>query len=171
MEIPCKLTFKSPMKELQKVQKYFSSALKIQIHVTNTSSNSPFTEYKTASVLHSSPATDIVTSVAESPLMGKHGLDIVSVECSQEKCVKCVLSDDSESLSSSNTATSLDSSVEPPVSKKCGLDTAAIEKEQHVVCATIDDCESTVTNTKKVWAQLHCNNLMMEDKLIIEGGL
>ena len=31
MEIPCKLTFKGPLKELQKVQKYFSSALKIQI--------------------------------------------------------------------------------------------------------------------------------------------
>ena len=32
MEIPCKLTFIGPLKELQKVQNYFSSALKIFNH-------------------------------------------------------------------------------------------------------------------------------------------
>ena len=62
MEIPCKLTFKGPLKELQKVQKYFSSALKIEIHITDTSSDSPFIKCETACVLHSSPATSIHTS-------------------------------------------------------------------------------------------------------------
>ena len=38
MEIPCKLTFKGPLKELQKVQKYFSSVLKIEIKTHNSES-------------------------------------------------------------------------------------------------------------------------------------
>ena len=154
MEIPCKLTFQGPLKELQKVQRYFSSALKIQIHITNTS------------VLHSFPTTDIDTS-KESPLPGKRGQDIVSAECPQEKRAKY-----SESVSSSNTTTSLDSSVESPVPKKHAMDIVVIEMEKHVVHATTAECESAVTgNNKKIWVQLRRNTLMMEDKFIIEGGL
>lgn len=67
-------------------------------------------------MLHSLPTTDIDTS-KESPLPGKHGLDIFSAKCSREKCVK-----NSEYVSSSNTTTSLDSSAESPVPKKHAMD-------------------------------------------------
>ena len=164
MEIPCKLTFKGPLKELQKVQKYFSSALKIQIHITNTSSNSPFISCETVS-----PATANATP-KRSPRPGKRGVDTVSAECSQEKRVKCVTIDDSESVSSCNTTISLNSSEKSPLPKK---DAPAVEKEKQVVHATVDvdSYELIVTiNAKGVWVQLCRNTLTMEDKCIIEDG-
>ena len=153
------------MKELQKVQNYFSGALKILIHITNTSSDSPLIKCETASisVLHSSPAIDTDTDTSKkSPLPRKHGLSTLSAECSQEKRVKSVTIDDSVS--------SIDSSAESSLPKKGVLDATAIEKENHVVGATVNDYESTVT-IKGVWVQLCRNTLMMEDKFIIEGGL
>ena len=132
MEIPCKLTFKGSLKELQKVQKYFSSALKIQIHITNTSSNSPFISCETVS-----PATANATPKG-SPRPGKRGVDTISTECSQEKCFKCGTIDDSESVSSCNTTVSLNSSEKSPLPKKDALGGSAVEKEKQVVHATID---------------------------------
>ena len=121
MEIPCKLTFKGPLKELQKVQKYFSSALKIQIHITNTSSNSPVT---TNATLKGSSRPE------------KRGVDTASAECLQEKRVKC---DDSESVSSSNTTVSLNSSEKSLLPKKdAPLDASSVEKEKQVVHAAVD---------------------------------
>ena len=66
------------------------------------------------------------------------------------------------------TATSLNSSEESPLRKKCA---AAIEKEKHVIHATVDSGESTVTiNTKEIWVQLHHSTLTKEGKSIIECG-
>ena len=58
MEIPCKLTFKGPLQELQKVQKYFNSAMKSHVHITDTSSDSPLNKCEAKSVSNSSPATN-----------------------------------------------------------------------------------------------------------------
>ena len=60
--------------------------------------------------------------------------DTVSVECSEGKRVQLVTVDD---LLSSDTATSLNSSEELPMTKK---NATAVEKEKHMV-----DHESTIT--------------------------
>ena len=160
MEIPCKLTFKGPLQELQKVQKYFICAMKSHVHIVNTSSNSPFNKCEAKSVSDSSPATDLDKSKeSDSSHPRKHGItkDTVSLGCSKGKRVKFVTVDD---VSSSNTATSLNCSEELPLTKKC---VTAVEKEKHMV-----DDESTVT--KEVWVQFRRSTLTKEDKLKIGRG-
>ena len=94
MEIPCKLIFKGPLKVLQKVQKYFDSALGIQVHIQN--SNSDSVVYETISVSSSSDATSLDTTI-KYPQPEKRALDTVSAECSKEKRIKCVTVDNSDS--------------------------------------------------------------------------
>ena len=63
-------------------------------------------------------------------------MDTTSAECLQEKCVKC---DDSESVSSSNTTVSLNSSEKSLLPKKdAPLDASSVEKEKQVVHAAVD---------------------------------
>ena len=57
MEIPRQLTFKGPLQELQKVQKYFISAVKSHVLIVNTSSDSLFNKCVAKFVADFSPAT------------------------------------------------------------------------------------------------------------------
>ena len=90
MEIPCKLTFMGPPTELQKVQKFFVSALGVRVIFSCPMITG-------ASV--SSSLGSVTTTSSESP-PSKHTLDTWAKnrECSQAKRVKC---DDSASESSS----------------------------------------------------------------------
>ena len=90
MEILCKLTFKGPLQELQKVQKYFISAMKSHVHITDTSSDSPFNKCEAKSVSDSSPATNSdkfkeSDSSQTKSQTRKRGIakDTVSAECSK----------------------------------------------------------------------------------------
>ena len=94
MEIPCKLIFKGPLKELQEVQKYFDNTLGIQVHIQNFNSDAVVCE--TISVSSSSYATSLDTTI-KYPQPEKRALDTVSAECSKEKRIKCVTVDNSKS--------------------------------------------------------------------------
>ena len=123
MEIPCKLTFKGPLKELQKVQKYFSSALKIQIHITNTSSNSPFISCLLPQLmplprgLHNQESVEWILSL-------HHKKNVSSV-------VQLMI------LNLCQAAISLNSSEKSPLPKKDALGGSAVEKEKQVVLMLI----------------------------------
>ena len=95
MEIPCKLTFMGPPTELQKVQKFFVSALGVRVIF--------FCPIITGASVSSSLGS-VTTTSSDSPPSKKRRLDTwpKNRECSQAKRVKC---DDSASESSS-TATS-----------------------------------------------------------------
>ena len=86
--------------------------MKSDVHITNTTSNSPFNKCEAKFASDFSPATDFDKSEeSDSSRPRKHGINkyTVSLECSKEKHVKFVTFDD---MSSSNTATSLNSSEE-----------------------------------------------------------
>ena len=61
MEILCKLIFKGPLKE---VQKYFDSALRIQVHIQHSNSDSVMCE--TVSMSSFPAATSLDTSIMSS---------------------------------------------------------------------------------------------------------
>ena len=123
MEIPCKLTFMGPPTELQKVQKFFVSALGIRVIF----SCPMITDASVSSSLGS-----ITTTCSDSPPSKKRTLDTWSKnrECSQVKRVKC---DDSAS-ESSLTATSFSISS-PPAEDYTESDAT----DKPVKCITVSD--------------------------------
>ena len=156
MEIPCKLTFMGPPTELQKVQKFFVSALGIRVIF----SCPMITDASVSSSLGS-----ITTTSSDSPPSKKRTLDTWSKnrECSQVKRVKC---DDSAS-ESSLTATSFSISS-PPAEDYTESDAT----DKPVKCITVSDSESSSSvNSTEVWVRFRRSSLTLEDKCKIEDDL
>lgn len=155
MEIPCKLTFTGPPTELQKVQKFFVSALGVRVIFS--------CPMITGASVSSSLGSVTITS-SDSPPSKKRTLDTWAKnrECSQAKRVKC---DDSASESSS-TATSF-SKPSPPAEDYTEGDAA----DKPVKCITVSDSESSSSvNSTELWVRFRRSSLTLEDKCKIEDG-
>ena len=160
MEIPCKLTFMGPPTELQKMQKFFVSALGVwaifSCPITSASLSSSL-----GSVIDNSSVT---TTSSDSPSSKKQTLDTWAKnrECPLAKCVKC-----NDSLSeSSSTATGF--FKPPPAEDYIEGDAAHIP----VKCITVSDAESSFSmKSTEMWVRFQRSSLTLEDKYKIENGL
>ena len=91
MEIPCTFIFKGTLEELQKVTKYYKSALGMTVCVCNTDKTS-HSEDKSVANTHTSTAMTVTTPTALAPPV-KRLLDS-STQCTSGKCINCINIDD-----------------------------------------------------------------------------
>ena len=152
MEIPCKMIFKGPLIELQKIKKFFLATFKIEVDIVPGSDTS--LSSFSVSVSDSTSSTE------------KRVLDANSSECSLPKCLKC---EHSATVSSSNEIASSLPSVETSPSAENHTEGSVTEL---VECITISDFESSSIAVKstRVWVRFRRTSLSMEDKHIIEIG-
>ena len=175
MEIPCKMIFKGPLTELQKVKRFFLSAFRVEVIVSglmidDASASSSVTTTVSDSTDYASASSSVTTNVSVSTPSEKRTVDAKNSECSQAKRVKCV---DSASVSNLAVASSLTASTKllPPAENRTKGDVA----EKFVKCITISDSESSSTvqsivNSTEVWVRFQRSSLTMEDKGKIENG-
>ena len=169
MEIPCKMIFKGPLTELQKVKRFFLSAFRVEVIVSglmidDASASSSVTTTISDSTDYASASSSVTTNVSVSTPSEKRNVDAKNSECSQAKRVKCV---DSASVSNLAVASSLTASTKllSPAENLTKGDVA----EKFVKCITISDSESSSTvqsivNSTEVWVRFRRSSLTMDDK-------
>ena len=90
MEIPCKYIFKGMMKELQKVTKYYKSALGITVCVRNTDENSAAAQSESKSASNALASTSMTVTAPTALVPPVKRLLDSSTQCTSGKRVNCI---------------------------------------------------------------------------------
>jgi len=156
MEILCKYIFKGLPKEVEKVQKFFESALNTEVQVNSSAGDDDHNCNAARELIVPAPVS--VTTSTE-----KRALDLSDA---MKSCVdKRFKPDDFESMPSSSTSLS-DSTQRGNQDEGVKLSEGGTQGTPTIDLTAAD----VIVNTKQVWVQFRRNTLNMEDKRLVEDG-